>query len=140
MFLWYVANTITFRQLSNLFDICKSSAWKVIVRVSSWLVGISHNYIKWPQGDEVLIQLRKFEDRKGIPGIIGAIDGTHIKISAPNTNKRSYYNRKKYYSLQLQAIVDDDMKFIDLHCGEPGSLHDNRILEKITFFQKCNSK
>lgn len=137
IFTWYIANTVTFRQLSNLFGISKSSAWKVVVRVSSWLVTISHNYIKWPVEEEMVIQSAKFEQRKGIPGVIGAIDGTHIRINAPKNNKRCYFNRKKYYSLQMQAIVNADMMFMDLHCGEPGSLHDSRILRRSLIFRNA---
>ena len=42
---------------------------------------------------------------KGLPGVVGAIDGSHIKINPPKQNKQTYYNRKKYYSVLLQGIL-----------------------------------
>ena len=46
---------------------------------------------------------------QSIRGCIGAIDGLHIKIKAPQRrhgvdNPRSYYARKGFYSLNLQAV------------------------------------
>lgn len=39
------------------------------------------------------------------PGIIGCIDGTHIKILAPGVGERfKYYNRKGFYSLNATVV------------------------------------
>ncbi|XP_036341573.1 uncharacterized protein LOC118750930, partial [Rhagoletis pomonella] len=36
----------------------------------------------------------------GIPGIVGCVDGTHVKIKCPSEDtKHLYYNRKGYYSI-----------------------------------------
>ena len=37
----------------------------------------------------------------GFPNVIGAIDGTHIKIDKPVRDAESYINRKGYYSVQV---------------------------------------
>jgi len=37
------------------------------------------------------------------PGVIGAIDGTHINIPAPKENPESYINRKGHYSIQAKV-------------------------------------
>jgi hypothetical protein len=42
-----------------------------------------------------------------------------------------YYNRKGFYSIVLQAVIDSSGKFIDIFVGYPGSTHDSRIF--------CNS-
>ena len=60
--------------------------------------------------------------------IIGAIDGCHIEINAPPQNHEDYCNRKQHYSVNLQAIVDADLKFIHATVGYPGSIHDARVL------------
>ena len=135
MYLWYISNTITYRQLGNLFGVSKASAWRVVNRVSAWVLSISHLYIKWPEGNQVLTAASKFEMIKGIPHIIGAIDGTHVTIKAPRENKADYFDRKKNYSLVLQAIVNADKLFIDVFCGEPGSLHDSRVLRRSNIYQ-----
>lgn len=46
-----------------------------------------------------------FFSKCGIPGVIGAIDGTHVKIISPGLNtKHAYYNRKGYYSLNVLVV------------------------------------
>lgn len=134
LFIWYMSNTLTFRQLANLFGISKSASWNTIVRVSSWIVSIAHEFIKWPEANEVPLVEMGFYRKRSIPGIIGAIDCAHFKINRPKDNAIKYFNRNHYYSLNLQAIVDADKKFLDIHCGEPGSLHDARVLRRSPFF------
>lgn len=136
-YVWYISNTCTFRELGNLFGIAKSTAWSVVSRVAKWLVSISHSFIKWPEGNMVNVTAQKFQSHRGIPRVIGAIDCTHVKIRPPTENSEDYFNKKKYYSLVIQAVVDDDKKFIDVFCGEPGSLHDSRVLRRSELFRKA---
>ena len=141
IFLWYVANTITYRQLGNLFGICDKTAWCIIQRMSTWLVSISDTFIKWPRTPEEINQITLgFEAMKGISGVLGAIDGTHIKIRAPSGKAHLYTNRKKYCSIIMQAVVDDRKKFIDVHCGEPGSFHDCRVLRRSILYRAANQE
>ncbi len=53
-FLWYMATTITFRELGNLFGLRKSSIWRSVVRVSNWLISIGHNFVRWPERQELI--------------------------------------------------------------------------------------
>lgn len=54
---------------------------------------------------EALITSAYIERRFGFPGMIGAVDGTHISIAAPHDNPHSYINRKGVHSIQTQVIV-----------------------------------
>lgn len=46
-----------------------------------------------------------FMTKNGFPGVIGCVDGTHIKIIAPKKEERHlYYNRKGYYSLNAMIV------------------------------------
>ena len=38
--------------------------------------------------------LEKFEELQGFPGVIGAIDGSHIPITPPEASSQDYQNRK----------------------------------------------
>ena len=69
-----------------------------------------------------------FEESYRIPQIMGAIDGCHIEINAPPDNHEDYFNRKQHYSVNLQGIVDSNLKFIHVTVGYPGSIHDARVL------------
>ena len=50
------------------------------------------------------------------------------EINAPSENHEDYFNRKQVCSINLQAIVDADLKFIPTSVGYPGSIHDARVL------------
>lgn len=61
------------------------------------------------------------------------------KNRKPNVqNVRDYCNRKKYFSVNLQAVVDANMKFTNIYCGQPGSLHDARVLKKFLLYNSAN--
>lgn len=62
-----------------------------------------------------------------VVGVIGAIDGSHIRIVAPKENHNSYINRKSYHSVLLQGVCDHRMLFIDVYAGEVGSIHDMTV-------------
>lgn len=41
----------------------------------------------------------------GVPGVVGCIDGTHVRIKSPGQQQQHlYYNRKGYYSLNVMAV------------------------------------
>lgn len=63
-------------------------------------------------------------------GIIGAIDGSHIRILKPKENPNSYCNRKIYLSVLLQGVCDSKKLFLGVYAGEPGSIHDMRLFRK----------
>jgi hypothetical protein len=56
---------------------------------------------------------------------MGAIDGTHINISKPRHGAEDYYYFKfGGYTLNCQAVVDSNKRFLDLYIGMPGSTND----------------
>ena len=59
----------------------------------------------------------------GLPGVMGAIDGTHIPIKAPRHRHEQYINRKGFFSVQLEVICDPGLFITDVFCGYPGSVH-----------------
>ncbi|KAK1902426.1 Protein ALP1-like [Dissostichus eleginoides] len=66
---------------------------------------------------------------------VGAIDGCHIRINAPNTpHAQDYLNRKLFFSVQLQGICDSYGTFLDIFVGYPGSVHDTRVLRNTPVF------
>lgn len=66
-----------------------------------------------------------FEEQYHFPQMVVAIDRCHIEIKAP---PEDYYNRKQFYSIMLQAIVDSDLLFRHITAVYPGSLPDSSIL------------
>lgn len=65
---------------------------------------LSPQIITWPDENEKKIIEEHFLNN-GFPNVIGAIDGTHIKIDKPERDAESYINRKGYYSVQVSIIL-----------------------------------
>jgi len=74
---------------------------------------------------------RAFEARSGIPDIIGAIDGSHIRVAPPKRLQRSYFNRKSYYSVILSAVCDARGAFMCCDVGFPGRMSDSKVLRQV---------
>ena len=74
----------------------------------------------------------EFEESYGIPQIMGAIDGYQIEINAPPDNHKDYFNRKQHYNVNLQGIVDSNLKFIHVTVGYPGSIQDTSYSAKLS--------
>ncbi|XP_018372949.1 PREDICTED: putative nuclease HARBI1, partial [Trachymyrmex cornetzi] len=81
--------------------------------------------------------IERINKNYGFPEVIGAIDGTHIKIAAPRNHSDSYINRKGYYSIQLQVVCDADLKFMHCYAGQVGSVHDNRVFRLSNIESMC---
>ena len=79
--------------------------------------------------------MQKFEQNNGLPRCLGIVDGTHIPIKAPRVHPEQYVNRKKFHSLQLQAVCDCDRLFTDVYCAFPGSVHDARVLRNSLLYK-----
>ena len=96
-------------------------------------------YIRFPCSDQQQQYIDNFENKWGVPQCIGAIDGSHIPVSPPSLCHTDYYNRKGWYSVLLQAVVDYKYYFLDIYTGWPGSVHDARVLAHSTFYKKANA-
>jgi hypothetical protein len=73
---------------------------------------------------------QEFESLHGIPYILGAIDGSHIPIIAPNTNPTLHYCRKGFSLVLHQGEVDCQCKFWDYNFGWAGSICDWSLFQK----------
>ncbi|KAI3356027.1 hypothetical protein L3Q82_017302, partial [Scortum barcoo] len=62
-------------------------------------------YIAFPDTDKLVGMATFFENHWGVPKCVGAIDGSHIPIIAPEQYARDYYNWKGWHSVVLQAVV-----------------------------------
>lgn len=120
IFLWFMANTEPLRTMADRFNVSISSIFRIIRRVIAWIF-TKIDVIKWPEDDHIWPVCDRFFLKRGIPKVLGAIDCTHIRIEKPAVNASDYCNRKKYFSINLQAVVDSQMRFTNVYCGEPGS-------------------
>ncbi|XP_025152488.1 putative nuclease HARBI1 [Harpegnathos saltator] len=130
-YLWYVGHESTgYRDVADRFGIAISTLYAIITRVTRFLMQLAPHIIQFPTLEEKEATMAYFLETKRFPGIIGAIDGTHIRIDKPQNDHESYINRKQYFPIYLQGVVDHKMKFIDVFIGYPGSVHDARVFRE----------
>ena len=119
----------SFKSCGLQFGIGMSTAKTICAEFELCLLRLKDQFIKLPLTRQGLQELMdEFEEEYGIPQIVGAKDGCHIEINAPLDSHEDYFNRKQHYSVNLQAIVNCDLKFIHVSFGYPGSIHDARVL------------
>ena len=63
-----------------------------------------------------------------MPHVIGAADGTHVRIKCSENTGSLYYNYKGFFNLVLLAICNGNYCFILLHVGQYGSNNDSGFL------------
>ena len=125
---WMVSNTESFRSVADRFGFNKGTLHRVVMSVCKCITSIRDDVISWPTTNSQYQTLASdFEKVGGIPGVIGAIDGTHIRIPGPSDHRDAYINRKGTPSIQLQVVCDSKMQFLDVYTGWPGSVHDSRV-------------
>lgn len=134
--LWTLATPDSYRSISNLFNVPKSSVLLCLRRVCQATIGsVCKHIVCFPTNQEAIEANKyRFYCIRGLHNVIGAIDGCHIPIKAPHMEPVAYVNRKGFHSVLLQAVVDSRMFFIDCCAGWPGSVHDARVFRNSPLF------
>jgi hypothetical protein len=127
------------RNLSELFGMARSTVCITVRNTCKAIAQHLSDEVKFPQGADLNLVMDSFYRNHSLPGVCGALDGTHIPIKAPAKNARDYFNRKHFYSVVLQAVVDHKKKFTNLYFGWPGSVHDARVWANSPLCQICEN-
>ncbi|XP_035847590.1 uncharacterized protein LOC118493103 [Sander lucioperca] len=136
MFLWFMANQNSYREISDKCNASKSGTHGAILQVLTIMSGIGTNFVSWPRG---------YEKRMSscLPAHLwpqwSHWDNRWLPHQSPESTirGRDYINRKSYYSVLLQGIVNDEGRFIDIFAGPPGRVHD---LRGSTFYTEWQEK
>ena len=127
----------TYMDLALIFDISFNHAHKIVTHViSTWLVHKDFRPINgiefcWDDARMSEVALQFSEASNGvINGCIGALDGWVVKIQKPSLkdgirNPQSFYSRKGYYALNVQAIVDKKKRILFQSIRSRGAEHDS---------------
>lgn len=140
LFLWYLANQNSFREMSDKFDLSQGAAHNAMIEVLDCLCSLSSEFLRWPNDCEKRASAFSFQRTCGMHNIIGSIDGCHIQIRRPVIRGGDYINRKGFYSVLLQGIVNERGEFMDIFAGPPGKVHDARMLRSSSFFVDWRAK
>ncbi|KAE8741492.1 hypothetical protein FOCC_FOCC012977 [Frankliniella occidentalis] len=125
-----MAAGMSYRICGNTFDVCRSTAFDIVDLVLDKIVSVANRVIKLPENlEEVGQQFATMADSPAFSQCVGAIDGCQVYFILDDTEKsQEYINRKLYYSINLQGLVDHRGRFINIFVGFPGSCHDLRVL------------
>lgn len=122
--------TGTFQKvLGDCANLSQPTVCRIIPHVTRAIAALGRRYIKMPDTlEERRRTMSQFYRISGFPCVIGAIDCTHIKIQSPGgLHGELYRNRKSWFSYNVQAVCDADLKFTNLIARWPGSVHDSTI-------------
>ena len=108
----FLASCSFLQVIGDTFGVDKSTVSRVVRDVCVALSNKREEFICWPSNQEKEAIKNGFYQMARFPGIIGCIDCTHNRIQAPHLNENFYVNRKRYHSINVQAICDDQGKFI----------------------------
>ena len=123
----------------ELLGISKTSSHSSVHKMMKFICELAPRFVKFRESLN-LVKAR-FEAKFGFPGVIGAIDCTHVKIENPGgDNAESYRNRKGFFSLNVQAVCDSRHYFVDAVVRWPGSTHDSRIFENSSIYQRLSDR
>ena len=115
---------VTLQKDSTFLRATSAWSWDVV----NFLCSVADNVIRWPSFVEVENNETAFKEMANFPGVLGAIDGCHIQILAPDYCQHDYVDRNHNHTVNLMAVCDASKKFTYCFAGYPGSVHDQRVL------------
>lgn len=115
--------------VADFIGISKTSACRIISKVSRAIASLNNQYIKMPiTREEMEINAEEFYNIASFPRVIGAIDCTLIKIDSPGGHDAEIFRcRKSYFALNVQTVSDAKLKIRNIVVRWPGSTHDQTI-------------
>lgn len=124
---------------SEFYGISESSVCNIVPIVSEKIASLRTIFIKMPSTDnEIEKNKRAFFRVAGMPMVIGAMDGTLIKIQevGGQQNKTDFFCRKQFYAINTQIVCDAQAKVMDIVARWPGSTHDETVFVNSAIFNR----
>lgn len=117
----------------------EAAAHKCVDRGVNFLGNMLNDYIKWPSAEEIPHVVENFKSIAGFPGVVGAVDGCHIHIKAPEDVQADFIDRTCTHSVNLIAVCDSQKRFTFIDAGYPGSAHDVTVFASTKVYQKLTT-
>uniref|UniRef100_A0A5B7AWJ3 DDE Tnp4 domain-containing protein n=1 Tax=Davidia involucrata TaxID=16924 RepID=A0A5B7AWJ3_DAVIN len=144
--IWRLATGEPLRLVSKRFGLGISTCHKLVLEVCSAIKTVlMPKYLQWPDESKLKEIKDEFELLSGIPNVGGSMYTTHVPIIAPKISVAAYFNKrhternqKTSYSITVQGVVDPKGVFTDVCIGWPGSMPDDKVLEKSALYQRAN--
>ncbi|KAK2991090.1 hypothetical protein RJ640_021554 [Escallonia rubra] len=134
------------RVVSKRFGLGISTCHKLVLDVCSAInTVLMPKYIQWPDENQIKEVKNAFEQISDVPNVGGTIYTTHVPIVAPKNDVESHFNKrhternqKTSYSITVQGVVNPQGVFTDVWIGGPGSMPDDKVLEKSALYRRAN--
>ncbi|KAK8763857.1 hypothetical protein V5799_033534 [Amblyomma americanum] len=131
VFLFWLACGTSYRVVGACFNVPRTTTFRMVTSALNLMTRQLDKMVYFPKQNELPQIAAGFKALSGndrFDGFVGAIDGCHVRIQAPESLPQDYFCRKQFYSIQLQAVCDHRGIFLDIFTGYPGSVHDARVL------------
>ncbi|XP_061191721.1 putative nuclease HARBI1 [Saccostrea echinata] len=117
-------------EVGDLHGISISSASRIVTSVCSALCESLDN-VKFPETNEDLAKVKEdFYQLASFPNVVGAIDGTLIPIQGMTGDEEpNLICRKGFSAINVQGVVDANLRFSNIVVRWPGATHDSFILQ-----------
>jgi hypothetical protein len=140
----------SYMDLALLFDVGFSTAYEILHYViKEWILDdrlVKINGIEFCGDEERMGKVaREFAMKSNfvINGCIGAIDGWIVKIKKPSRTKdlfncsdpASYFSRKGFFGINVQAIVDSNKRILFRSINSRGAEHDSTAFKNSNFYK-----
>ncbi|XP_064487595.1 putative nuclease HARBI1 [Ornithodoros turicata] len=133
-FIWYAVNKSSMRNVASRCDLAESSVHRMLQRVPDFIIEMGPTVLTLP--DDMDKMSRDFEKVSGVPGVVGCIDGSYIKIQCTKKVAATYCNRHHYLSITLQAVCDKRRRFVDVLVGSSSRTHGARVFRQSSLATK----
>jgi hypothetical protein len=120
---------VFYLHVSLLMDqVSAGSAFNFTRRIIKALLSLEHDEIAWPRAAKRRALSEHMDQKYGLRGCVGMVDGTHNPFSQrPAIDGETFFNRKNSYSLNTQVVCTHAYEIIYYAVGWPGSCHDASI-------------
>ncbi|KAK4368628.1 hypothetical protein RND71_012420 [Anisodus tanguticus] len=144
--IWRLATGEPLREVSKRFGLGISTCHKLVLEVCTAIKSVlMPKFVQWPNDNKMNEIKQEFQMLSGMPNVGGSIYTTHVPIIAPKVSVGAYFNKrhternqKTSYSVTFQGVVDPNGVFTDVCIGWPGSMSDDKVLEKSALYQRAN--
>ena len=133
--LHWLGNGGQYHVIADAHGVSKASVCRSLKNVVRAVNQVKFNQVvNWPEN--VLNVSASFFAKAQFPQVIGCVDGTLIKIDAPNENEPAYVDRNGNHSINCMIVCGPNLEIFYVSANWPGSVHDARVLRNSTLYQR----
>ena len=118
IFLYHISLGASYQVIMNQFGCGKGTVSIIIGSVAqAILCHLTSQYIRFSTIQQAARSMDFWRTKSGIPGVVACIDGCHIPIVKPADSGTAYFNRKGFYSINIQSVSCSSLLMIS--CSGP---------------------